>query len=503
MNPSGSRTPLAHPNKTSTLALVINLLLVGIVSLQVWLLTASLDTALGGDHSIVWPAFYASLALFLLGAGLLRYLPEPLRMPRVVERIGPFPRSALAWRTLAISFFALTISFCVWFMWSALVVQLRPAGFNLAPAQLFWLTATPTLLGSLLRIPYGLIVSRFGSRRSFAAVVVILVIPCLGTAFAVSDPRTPFPVLLFWAAVTGIAGAVFSTSSAVVALWFPKQLQGTALGINGMGNIGITVAQFSAPFLFSSALFAFVPWTGGSGTAGTGLHLPNIGLIWIPFILLAALALWFGTEDFRMEPKTLASQLVVCRDKHTWYLSILYFLTFGCVVAMSSSLPLIIQRIFAERPGGTPNPLFWAAMSAGAATIARPLGGWLADKLGASRVTAVGVGIMALGGFSLSQFLRPTDFNGFIVTIIIICVAAGIGNGAIFKLIPQVNPAGASAAIGVVSCIGAIGGFFPPLLLGFCFQNFNSPAWAYTGMALFALLCSGLNAWVYIRSGRY
>jgi hypothetical protein len=98
--PRGS-TP--HPNKSNTIALVINLLLIGILCLQVWLLTASLDTALGGDRSIVWPSFYVSLLLFLVGVGLLRYLPAPVRLPRVGYRAEAFPQAALAWRTLAIS----------------------------------------------------------------------------------------------------------------------------------------------------------------------------------------------------------------------------------------------------------------------------------------------------------------------------------------------------------------------------------------------------------------
>ena len=110
---------------------------------------------------------------------------------------------------------------------------------------------------------------------------------------------------------------------------------------------------------------------------------------------------------------------------------------------------------------------------------------------------------MAIGDFSLAQFLRPSDFSGFIATILLICIAAGIGNGSIFKMIPLAMPKEMSAAIGIVSCIGAFVGFVPPLLLGYCFQQFHSPAWGYLAMAFFALFCSGLNAWVYLRSGKY
>jgi hypothetical protein len=131
MSAPKQRATMAHPNKTNTLALVINVLLVGVLCLQIWLLTASLDTSLGGDRSIVWPSFYASLVLFLFSVGLLKYLPSPVRIPRIEYRADAFPHMARAWQTLAISLFSLTISFCVWFIWSALVVRLPAAGFKL------------------------------------------------------------------------------------------------------------------------------------------------------------------------------------------------------------------------------------------------------------------------------------------------------------------------------------------------------------------------------------
>lgn len=153
--------------------------------------------------------------------------------------------AALAWRTLVIS--AVSLAFAVWFMWSAIAVKLNDVGVGLTKSQLLWLAATPVILGSLLRIPYGLIVSRFGSRRSYAAVALLLLIPALGTGFAVQNRKAPYWVLLFWSALTGIAGADFATSMATVTLWFPKKLQGSALGINGLGNLGVTIAQFYDP----------------------------------------------------------------------------------------------------------------------------------------------------------------------------------------------------------------------------------------------------------------
>jgi NNP family nitrate/nitrite transporter-like MFS transporter len=487
----------AHPSKTNTLLLGIICVLILIVSMQIWLLTASLNTALEGVGGVKWPAFWASLALFGSGVALLHYLPSPIRRVARPVILEAFPHATLAWRTLAISATSLALAFAVWFMWSAIPVRLNEAGFQLTRQQLFWLTSTPIILGSLLRIPYGLIVSTFGSRRSFAVVTWLLLLPCLATGFAVMNPATPYGLLLACAALTGIAGANFATSMGVINLWFPKQTQGTALGINGLGNFGVTIAQFTIPLVIGFS------WLGLSEspavTPERTIHLENAAFVWIPFILLCGAAIWFGTEDYPAQPKTLASQLVAGKRLQTWVLSTLYFLTFGCFVAMGASLPLIIKEVFAQAPGGAPKPLMFAPWAAAIATVMRPIGGWLADKWGAGLITSISIGTMALGGFSLSAFLQPDQFAGFFMVILLICAAAGLGNGSIFKIIPLVLPKEAGAAIGIVSCIGALGGFVPPLLLGWTLDHLGSPAWAYTGMALFALFCLMINGWFYQR----
>ena len=487
----------AHPTKTNTLLLGVMCVLILILIMQIWLLTAALNESLDGHNAVKWPAFWASLALFGSGVALLRYLPSPIRLPvREVVREA-FPHAALAWRTLGISVVSLALAFAVWFMLSVIPIRLKEVGFNFSRQQLFWLTSTPVLLGSFLRIPYGLIVSTFGSRRSYTFVTLLLLLPCVATGLAVKNPATPYWVLFACAALTGIAGANFATSMGVINLWFPKQAQGTALGINGLGNFGVTIAQFTIPLVIGFSLLG----ASGSptGTPARSIHIENAAFIWIPFILVCAAAICFGTKDNPTPPRTLASQLVAGKRLHTWVLSLLYFLTFGCFVAMGASLPMIINEVFATAPGGAPKPLLFAPWAVAVATLTRPLGGWLADKFGAGLVTSIAIGTMALGGFSLSGFLQPDQFTGFFTIILIICAASGLGNGSVFKIIPIVLPKEAGAAIGIVSCLGALGGFAPPLLLGWTMDNHGGPAWAYTGMALFALLCLAVNLWFYHR----
>ena len=355
----------------------------------------------------------------------------------------------------------------------------------------------PVLLGSLLRIPYGLIVSRFGSRNAYTIVTLLMLVPCIGAGVVLRDSHSSFDTLLFWAALTGVAGANFATSMATVTLWFPKRLQGSALGINGLGNLGVTIAQFTIPAVIGLTIFGSLSGHALSLRLASGATQPvwlaNAAFVWIPAILVCAAALWFGTKNYPQPRKSLASQLVVARRAHTWILSTLYFLTFGAFVAMGASLPLIINEVFAHAPGGAPNPLFFSPFAVLVATLTRPLGGWLADRWSAGAVTAISIAVMGVCGFSLSQFLEPDKFTGFFWTIMILCAAAGLGNGSIFKIIPTVMGAEAGAVIGFVSCLGALGGFFPPLLLGWCMQRFGSPAWAYTAMGLFALGCFILN----------
>jgi Family of unknown function (DUF6755) len=152
MTPTRQALSQAHPAKTNVLSVGLINVLILIVSLQIWLLSASLNTSLGGHANIAWTAFYGSLALFIAGTVALRYLPLPIRLPEVVKRVEPFVNAALAWRTLGISAVSLALAFGVWFMWSAIAVKLNDAGFGLSKNQLFWLTATPVILGSLLRI---------------------------------------------------------------------------------------------------------------------------------------------------------------------------------------------------------------------------------------------------------------------------------------------------------------------------------------------------------------
>jgi NNP family nitrate/nitrite transporter-like MFS transporter len=487
----------AHPTKTNTLLLGVMCVLILILIMQVWLLTAALNESLDGHNAVKWPAFWVSLALFGSGAALLRYLPSPIRLPAREVVKEAFPHAALAWRTLSISAVSLALAFAVWFMWSAIPLRLKDTGFAFSRQQLFWLTATPVLLGSCLRIPYGLIVSSFGSRRSYAVVTLLLLLPCLATGFAVKNPTTPYWVLLACAALTGIAGANFATSMGVINLWFPRQAQGTALGINGLGNFGVTIAQFAIPLVIGVSLLGASD--SSSSTRAPSIHIENAAFIWLPFILICSAAIWFGTRDYAAPPKTFASQLVAGKRLHTWVLSFLYFLTFGCFVAMGASLPLIIKEVFATAPGGAPKPLLFAPWAAAIATVMRPIGGWLADKFGAGLITSISIATMAIGGFSLTGFLQPDQFAGFFVVILMICAAAGLGNGSVFKIIPLVLTKEAGAAIGIVSCLGALGGFVPPLLLGWTMDHLGSPAWAYTGMALFALVCLIVNTWFYHR----
>jgi len=227
----------AHPTKTNTLLLGVMCVLILILIMQVWLLTAALNESLDGHNAVRWPAFGVSLFLFGSGAALLRYLPSPIRLPAREMVREAFPHAALAWRTLGVSAASLALAFAVWSMWSAIPLRLKEAGFTFSRQQLFWLTATPVLLGSFLRIPYGLIVSTFGSRRSYAIVTLFKIIPLVltkeaGAAIGIVSCLGALggfvpPLLLGWTmdhlgspawAYTGMA--LFALTCLFVNVWF-------------------------------------------------------------------------------------------------------------------------------------------------------------------------------------------------------------------------------------------------------------------------------------------
>ncbi len=186
-------------------------------------------------------------------------------------------------------------------LWSVVAVNLDRAGFQFTKNQLFWLTALPALSGATLRIFYSFLVPVFGGRRFTAISTALLLIPALGMGFALRDPATGYPTLLVLALLCGLGGANFSSSMANISFFFPKAKKGLATGLNaGIGNLGVSVVQFVTPLVVSLAIFGALggePQQYQANGATQTLWLQNAGFVWVPFIIVSALAAWFGMHD--------------------------------------------------------------------------------------------------------------------------------------------------------------------------------------------------------------
>ncbi len=411
----------------------------------------------------------------------------------------------LARRTLAVTTAGLTLSFATWFMWSAIVVRLPDLGFPLSVSQRFLLTAIPGLVGATLRIPYSFIVQVFGTRAVVTVATASLLVPSVGVGLAVQDPSTPFWVLALLAAAAGFGGGNFSAFMSSTSLFYPRAQQGTALGIQaGIGNLGVSLVQLATPLVIGAGLFGSLG--GGSlrhVTSGKELWLQNAAFLWaLPVAVVTLLAAVLlrslpGTASFRQ-------QAVIFRRKHTWVMTLLYFMTFGTFSGLAASFALLIREVFGKLPGA-PDPLQYAFLGALVGSVARPLGGWVSDKLGGARVTLVSGALMLAATVAATQLVRPTsmaDFPLFLVVMLVIFLMSGIGNGSTFRMIPVIFPrTEAAPVLGWTAAIAAYGSFVLPMLFGWSMSALGSPAVAFGILAGFYVINLVLCHHYYSRKG--
>ncbi|MDO8376804.1 MAG: MFS transporter, partial [Aquabacterium sp.] len=299
---------------------------------------------------------------------------------------------SVATRNLWLSIPALTLAFAVWMVWSVVVVHLPAAGFRYSTNQLFWLTALPALCGATLRIFYAFVVPIVGGRRFTALATASLVVPALGIGFAVQDPGTPYELMVALALLCGLGGGNFASSMAHISYFYPSAHKGYALGLNaGLGHLGVPIVQFVVPLVIGAGVFGALGGVPQATTDGPQ-WLQNAGFIWVPFIVVSALAAWFGMDDLAEAKAGFAEQAVNFTRKHNWLMCWLYVGTFGSFIGYSAGLPMLIQSQF---PDADALQLVWLGPLLGA--LMRPFGGWLADRVGGARVTFWTFVAMALG----------------------------------------------------------------------------------------------------------
>ena len=215
----------------------------------------------------------------------------------------------IANRNLWISIPNLLCGFAVWLMWGMITVQMINLGFPFKPAELFTLTAIAGLMGATLRIPASFFIRICGGRNTIFLTSALLIIPAIGTGIALQDKNTPLIVFQFWAFLSGIGGGNFACSMSNISGFFPKRLQGTALGLNaGLGNFGVTTMQILIPLVMTAGVFGAIGgepmtllkdsgWIFGKITAGTTTFIQNAGFIWAAILLPLVIAAWFGMNN--------------------------------------------------------------------------------------------------------------------------------------------------------------------------------------------------------------
>lgn len=429
----------------------------------------------------------------------------------------------IAWRNLWISIPNLLLAFAVWMVWSVVVVNLPSLGFAYTPNELFWLTALPALSGATLRIFYSFMVPVFGGRRWTAISTSSLLLPALGIGFSVQNPSTPYSVMLVLALLCGLGGGNFASSMANISFFFPKSQKGAALGLNaGLGNLGVSTVQFVVPFVITTGVFGLLggqPQTLVSGDKQ--LWLQNAGFIWVPFILVSALAAWFGMNDLATAKASFRDQAVIFGRKHNWLMCWLYMGTFGSFIGYSAGFPMLIKTQFPAI-----NPTQYAFLGPLVGALIRPVGGWLSDKLGGARVTFWNFIVMSGAVFGVIHYLpsggEVGGFSGFFWMFMLLFVTTGIGNGSTFRMVPVIFMAErqravanqgaaakeqamrdankeAAAVLGFSSAIGAYGGFFIPKSYGTSISLTGGPEAALYGFIAFYVTCIALTWWFYSR----
>jgi NNP family nitrate/nitrite transporter-like MFS transporter len=436
----------------------------------------------------------------------------------------------IATRNLLVSMPALLLAFAVWIVWSVIVVELPHIGFKFSTNQLFWLAALPGLSGAVFRALYSFVVPIFGGRNWTVWSTAMLLLPTLWIGFAVQDPGTNYAVFAAIALLCGLGAGNFSSSMAHISFLFPKRLQGTALGANaGVGNLGVGLAQLIAPLaMYGGALLVM----GGSAQtrevagAAVPIWVQNAGFIWVPLIVLAVIAAWFGMDNIATVRAGFAEQVAIIRNRQQWRMSWLYLGTFGSFIGLAAGFPMLVNTEF---PAVDAFRIAFVGPLLGA--LVRPIGGWLADRVGGAMITVWVFVVMTIAPLGAAFFLPDGsgtgNLGGFVLAFIAMFIAAGVGNGSTFRMIPiifrtlrerevkdpndkqaleaarRLGATEGAATLGFSSAVAALGLAFIPIAYGTSIKLTGSPVAALMFFSVFYLSCL-LGTWRwYARRGAH
>ena len=374
-----------------------------------------------------------------------------------------------AWLMLGLATLGFALNFWAWALISPLGPLFRQNGTlgTLSEADVALMVAVPVLVGSLGRILVGALTDRFGGRLMFPLVSAVTIVPILFLAFIALDS---YALILVGGFFLGIAGTAFAVGVPFVNAWFPPDRRGLAVGVFGAGMGGTAISALTtvklftnvgekAPFLITAAALA-------------------------AYAVVAALVL--RDAPGRTVPTTsLATRLrATMRLSITWQACILYAVAFGGYVAFSVYLPAYLKTEYGLTPADAANRMAGFVL---VAVLMRPMGGWLSDRFGPVPVLAAGYGVVVLGA-AVASGHPPVDTLGA-AAFLGMAAALGCGSGATFALVARVTePAKVGGVTGLVGAAGGLGGFVPPLLMGYLYGRTESYAIGLWLLALTAAL---------------
>jgi len=458
----------------------------------------------------------------------------------------------IAWRTLTITTITLILSFATWFMMSAIVTKLPGLGFKFTTGQLFWLAAMPGLAGGTLRLIHMFLIPIMGTRHTITIATFAKLLPVLGIGFAVMDPTTPYWVFMVLALTAGFGGGDFSSYMPSTALFFPKKMIGTALGIQaGIGNFGVSVAQFMTPMIIGIAMIGgsqvvtsidtkevgtslakieltkqtevfntldtavqskilknidikkrdsvtaiygatdkgvifancpnkakaksiskLAPKVGetvltklsASGAKNKNIYLQNAAFWYAPLLLILGILCWIILKSIPVKA-SFREQLDIFKDKHTWFCTITYLLTFGTFSGLSATFPMMIKSLYGSFENA-PDALTYAFYGPLIGSASRVLFGFISDKTGGAILTTLtGIGLLA-GVIMLITMglIAPTSveqFPMFVAVMLGMFFFTGMGNAATFRQYPIIFSKNARQAAGVIGFTAAIAAYGP------------------------------------------